>query len=590
MMRKSQSDNRKEYMLESSGRDGLRIGVRAQMLFRSVWMLLFIAVLAVVSYVSMHRMDDISASLNGMLQVNTDLGVSQRAIEGFFAFGDSALYEEASQGIDSAIALSDRSMSALALRGVADTIVNGVGEALHGLRRDYDTIWPLRHRVDEERAVSDSVLLELKGCLRAAVPMQMQLLMVDAETYYQQAVRTWTRKDFDSVLSVLNRMQQESSGAGQACRDLLKVYQTHCAELGRVSVLHVAYEMDVRNKVSQATEGLLVTAAAAKALSHGTAVRANVVLVGSVGVIALLSVLLIWLQAEVFSRSLLKVRGQLRGVAGGDLTYEEPGSEKVFNRLDEFGDVMKGLRSMQEGLKGMIVRVRESANQIDGASKSVYSHADELRQQAMVQAVQAEQSVNSMTVVSDKIHRNSDYAQESKRIALDNQKAMAAFSESAAASDAALQEIAHMMGVINGVAQQTNILALNAAVEAARAGESGRGFAVVAGEVRKLAERSGAAAQKVGELVDNAQRASERFTQEMQSVLPKIAESVELSEKVAAMGDDQLVEVQKIAKQVSLLSEQSQANSDMSYQLAEQSEALAKASADMLEVIGLFKG
>ena len=72
--------------------------------------------------------------------------------------------------------------------------------------------------------------------------------------------------------------------------------------------------------------------------------------------------------------------------------------------------------------------------------------------------------------------------------------------------------------------------------------------------------------------------------------MPKIAESVELSEKVAAMGDDQLVEVQKIAKQVSLLSEQSQANSDMSYQLAEQSEALAKASADMLEVIGLFKG
>ena len=420
--------------------------------------------------------------------------------------------------------------------------------------------------------------------------MQMQLLMVDVETYYQQAVRTWTRKDFDSVLSVLNRMQQESAEAGQACRDLLKVCQTHCAELGRVSVLHVAYEMDVRNKVSQATEGLLATAAAAKALSYATAVRANVVLVGSVGVMALLSVLLIWLQAEVFSRSLLKVRGQLRGVAGGDLTYEEPGSEKVFNRLDEFGDVMQGLRSMQEGLKGMIVRVRESANQMDGASKSVYSHADELRQQAMVQAVQAEQSVNSMTVVSDKIHRNSDYAQESKRIALDNQKAMAAFSESAEASDAALQEIAHMMGVINGVAEQTNILALNAAVEAARAGESGRGFAVVAGEVRKLAERSGAAAQKVGELVNNAQRASERFTQEMQSVLPKIAESVELSEKVAAMGDDQLVEVQKIAKQVSLLSEQSQANSDMSYQLAKQSEALAKASADMLEVIGLFKG
>lgn len=392
------------------------------------------------------------------------------------------------------------------------------------------------------------------------------------------------------MLSVLNCMEQESAGAGQACKDLLKVYQTHCAELGRVSVLHVAYEMDVRNKVSQATEGLLATADAAKALSHGMAVRANVVLEGRVGVMALLSVLLIWLQAEVFSRSLLKVRGQLRGVAGGDLTYEEPGSEKVFNRLDEFGDVMQGLRSMQEGLKGMIVRVRESANQMDGASKSVYSLVGELRQQAMVQAVQAEQSVNSMTVDSDKIHRNSDYAQETKRIALDNQKAMAAFSESAAASDAALQEIVHMMGVINGVAEQTNILVLNAAVEAARAGESGRGFAVVAGEVRKLAERSGAAAQKVGELVDNAQRASDRFTQEVQSVLPKIAESVELSEKVAAMGDDQLVEVQKIAKQVSLLSEQSQANSDMSYQLAEQSEALAKASADMLQVIGLFKG
>lgn len=577
-------------MLEKVVQRGRRLGVRGQMFFRSIWVVVFIAVLAVLSFISMRKLDVITHAMNTLLLVNTELTASQRSIENFYAYGDSAAYVEASQSIDSAITMSRGGLHKLVEYGVADSLIGEVRELLAGIRTDYDTVYLLRDQVVREGDQSDSSLLDVKRCMQREANMQVQLLLAEVEMGYQKAERSWAKRDYDTTLLALKRVRAKLLESGSACVDKLNTLASHCAELGRVSVLHVEYEMSERRKSVRAASALLATADAARQLGHRMTNWANAVLVGSVALITVLSVLLIWLQATGFSRSLRRVRGQLRGVAGGDLAYEEPGCEEVMRRADEFGDVMKGLRSMQLQLKEMIVRVRESARQMDSSSQKVYQHADALRQQAMGQAVQAEQSVHSMSVVSDRINRNTSYAHESKQIALSNQQAMEAFKSSADASDSALREIEKMMGVINGVASQTAILALNAAVEAARAGEAGRGFAVVAGEVRKLAERSAEAAKRVGMLVDRAGRASGQFTAEMETVLPKIAESVQLAERVAEVGEDQLAEVRKIENQVTQLSEQSQSNSDMSFKLVELSEALAKASANVVEALGQFRG
>lgn len=145
------------------------------MFFRSIWVVVFIAALAVVSYVSLRRLDTITNALNTLLLVNTELTASQQGIENFYTFGDTAVFASSSKSLDSAISMSRGNLRALVEYGVEDSVIGVVRELLKGIRSDYDTVYLLRDQVVRERTRSDSSFRELKRCVRREASMQARL-------------------------------------------------------------------------------------------------------------------------------------------------------------------------------------------------------------------------------------------------------------------------------------------------------------------------------------------------------------------------------------------------------------------------------
>ncbi|HEY9107775.1 MAG TPA: methyl-accepting chemotaxis protein, partial [Roseateles sp.] len=213
-----------------------------------------------------------------------------------------------------------------------------------------------------------------------------------------------------------------------------------------------------------------------------------------------------WRMTRSVTQPLRQAASAAEQIAGGDLTTDIDSRAR-----DELGDLLRGLARMRDALHESVSTVRASADAIAQASEEVSAGSLDLSSRTEEAAASLEQTAAAMQQVTETARSNAQAAGEANQLA-SGASGVAARGGSAVGDVVRTMQgiqqsstrIADIIGVIDGIAFQTNILALNAAVEAARAGEQGRGFAVVASEVRTLAQRSAQAAREIKTLISSS--------------------------------------------------------------------------------------
>jgi methyl-accepting chemotaxis protein-1 (serine sensor receptor) len=305
----------------------------------------------------------------------------------------------------------------------------------------------------------------------------------------------------------------------------------------------------------------------------------------------------VWL-ARSITRPLRDAVTIASAVAAGDLTHPI-----VVDRKDEIGSLLDALKHMQDSLAGIVARVRSGSDTISAATSEIALGNQDLAARTEEQASTVEETAASMDQLTTMVRSSRDSADRAKRMA-DEASGVATRGGAAVAQvvstmgeiDAASHKIVDIIGVIDGIAFQTNILALNAAVEAARAGEQGRGFAVVASEVRSLAQRSAGAAKEIkaliGDTVDKVQTGT-RLVGEAGGTMQDVVDSVQrvagIIAEITATATHQSEGITQVNDAMGQMDGVVQRNSALVEEAAAAADALQQQALALAEAVGVFR-
>lgn len=259
------------------------------------------------------------------------------------------------------------------------------------------------------------------------------------------------------------------------------------------------------------------------------------------------------------------------------------------NQKDEIGQLATSLNMMVMKLREIVANIISGADYITSASQQLSTASEQISQGANEQASSVEEVSSTMEEIAANIQQNTDNAQETEKISIRAKNSMDEMGIKALKAVNANKIISEKIGVISEIAMQTNILALNAAVEAARAGEHGKGFAVVASEVRKLAERSKAAAEEIVAVANQSLNYAESAGIQMKETLPYIDKSTSLVKEIASASIEQNNATDQINHAVQELNVITQQNASASEQMASNAEELASQSENLRDLIAFFK-
>ena len=305
------------------------------------------------------------------------------------------------------------------------------------------------------------------------------------------------------------------------------------------------------------------------------------------------------------SRSLLAQLGAEPAVLGAAATQVAEGdlSPVAGAATAPAGSVLASLGSMQGRLAKIVGLVREASESIATGSAQIASGNLDLSRRTETQASSLQQTAGAMQQLSHTVQANADTAAQANQMASSTSTAaekggamvnnvVTTMHDIAASS----RKIADIIGVIDGIAFQTNILALNAAVEAARAGEQGRGFAVVAAEVRSLAQRSANAAREIKtligssmETVDNGSRLVGDAGQAMDDIVGQVRRVSELIGQISSATAEQRSGIGQVGRSVNELDESTQQNAALVEQSSAASESLRVQANRLAETVRVFK-
>ncbi len=301
---------------------------------------------------------------------------------------------------------------------------------------------------------------------------------------------------------------------------------------------------------------------------------------------------------SAISGSVDQVSAVLRALSEGDLTARMDGEfEGVFARMrDDANATMDQLADMVSG-------IQQAAGNINAASREIAAGNDDLSRRTEQQAASLEETAASMEELTSTVKQNADNARQANQlaqgaagVAAQGGQVVEQVVATMSAIDASSKRIADIIGVIDGIAFQTNILALNAAVEAARAGEQGRGFAVVAGEVRALAQRSAGAAKEIKQLIEESVgKVTDGSTlvrqagATMHEIVTSVQRVTDIMADISSASQEQSSGIEQVNQTVTQMDEATQQNAALVEQATAAARSMEDQARQLVEAVAMFR-